>query len=81
LFLILPNRVNAAHAVRPRKKNIIFLHIQFLSTLFDSHFDASARQTPDTTGAGGELFEKFQQKQKIIKDNSSVGGGQMGGKR
>ncbi|CRK96255.1 CLUMA_CG009681, isoform A, partial [Clunio marinus] len=44
----------------------------------NNHIDASARQAPDT-GGGGELFEKFQQKQKIIKDSSTVGG-QMGGK-
>lgn len=46
--------------------------------LLRSHVDASARQTE--TG-GGELFEKFQQKQKIIKDNTTAGGSQMGGKR
>lgn len=43
-----------------------------------SHFDASVRQTETS---GGELFEKFQQKQKIIKDNIVTEGNQMGGKR
>jgi hypothetical protein len=52
----------------------------FSSRTIRSHFDASARQTSDTTG-GGELFEKFQLKQKIIKDNIITVGGQMGGKR
>lgn len=61
--------------------NIMFLsHSIFLFTSPPrSHFDASVRPTPDSTG-GGELFEKFQLKQKNIKDNTTVGG-QMGGKR
>lgn len=55
------------------------------SFAFHSHFDA--QHIPNDSGGGGELFEKFQQKQKFIKDNPSavagvaVGGSVMGGKR
>jgi hypothetical protein len=60
-----------------RLANQYLTYFPLLSTR--SHFDNSAKQGTnlDTSAGGGELFEKFQQKQKINKDGS----GSMGGKR
>lgn len=72
------------------QKKITFAAVtanQFLSFLFTlffysihSHFDNTAKPGTNLENAaagGGELFEKFQQKQKINKDSSNS----MGGKR
>jgi hypothetical protein len=55
-------------------------HSPFICFIVRSHFDNSPKQVSnaEAPGGGGELFEKFQQKQK---NNIKEGTNSMGGKR